>query len=158
MSLSYEQIDPEDLIDTNYSESYEIVDLPTSTDPIVTNLDINNNINIPGIKVDESDFDKLLCIGKGGFAKVFQVRKNSGKDIGTYYAMKVVKKRTVLKTQKDTIHQKTERHVLESARHPFLIEMKYAFQTNDRLYMILEFAPGGELYNLLEQNHVFTEQ
>ena len=161
-----------DIFDTDISESYEIIDLPASNDsirpdPIVNKkthhimsaLDENNNNLIQtGPKVTIDDFDKIICIGKGGFAKVFQVRKNKGSDVGTYYAMKVVKKLTALKTAKDTVHQKTERHVLESARHPFLIEMKYAFQTDDRLYMVLEFAQGGELYNLLETYHVFSEK
>lgn len=170
--------------DTSISESYEIIDLPatpgfTRTDPIknkhsfdttMDELDDNNNIQstISTISMTESmkerlrvtvdDFDKIVCIGKGGFAKVFQVRKNNGIDVGTYYAMKVVKKLTALKTPNDIIHQKTERQVLESARHPFLIEMKYAFQTVDRLYMVLEFAQGGELYNLLERHHTLSEK
>jgi len=172
--MSY-YIETDDILEYNNvsDDDYEIIDLPASTgsirtDPIVNSpkltiaqsMDTNNNY-LPEpykIKVSEADFDKVVCIGKGGFAKVFQVRKNSGKDIGTYYAMKVVKKLTALKTPKDTTHQKTERHVLESARHPFLIEMKYAFQTNDRLYMVLEFAQGGELYNLLERHHTLSEQ
>lgn len=109
-------------------------------------------------KVSRQDFDIIRVLGKGGFGKVMQVKKRCGKDKDKIYAMKVVNKVFILKSEKDTVHTKAERNILEVVRHPFIIEMKYAFQTDGKLYMILEFAQGGELFNLLEREHVFDDK
>jgi len=109
-------------------------------------------------KVDKHDFEVISVLGKGGFGKVLQVRKTGGKDKGEIYAMKIVKKVTILKSEKDITHTKAERNILQDVQHPFIVEMKYAFQTEGKLYMILEFAQGGELFNLLEQENIFDEE
>ena len=66
------------------------------------------------------------------------------------YAMKVLSKYTVEK-RKQVEHTKTERRILEMVKHPFLLDLNYAFQTDEKLYMITEFAPGGELFFHLKQ-------
>ena len=40
----------------------------------------------------------------------------------------------------------TERRILESMRHPFLVKMEYAFQSKSKLFFVLEYCPGGELF------------
>lgn len=47
--------------------------------------------------------------------------------------------------------------VLNSFQHPFIVDLHYAFQTDEKLYLILEFSSGGELFTLLEQEGVFLE-
>ena len=64
--------------------------------------------------------------------------------------MKVLSKYTVEK-RKQVEHTKTERRILEMVKHPFLLDLNYAFQTDEKLYMISEFAPGGELFFHLKQ-------
>ena len=59
--------------------------------------------------------------------------------------MKVIKKERV-KNPKQTLRTKTERYILEKIKHPFLMNLKYAYQTKDKLYMILDYCPGGELF------------
>ena len=71
-----------------------------------------------------------------------QVRKN---DSGEIFAMKVLKKKELLK-KKQVIHTKTERMVLSKLKHPFIVSLKYSFQTEAKLYMILDFFNGGELF------------
>ena len=67
-------------------------------------------------------------LGKGGYGKVFQVRKLSGEDKNKIYAMKVLKKATIVRNQKDTAHTKAERNILEDVKHPFIVDLIYAFQ------------------------------
>jgi hypothetical protein len=58
--------------------------------------------------------------------QVFLVRKVSGTQAGQYFAMKVLKKATIVQKQKDTEHIKTERSVLEEVRHPVCIHCALA--------------------------------
>lgn len=88
--------------------------------------------------MDISHFDIIKVLGTGAYGKVFLVRKKSGSDQGRLYAMKVLKKATVVQKRKTAEHTKTERQVLEAVRScPFLVRMYYAFQTDAKLYLIL---------------------
>ncbi|XP_075073348.1 ribosomal protein S6 kinase beta-2 isoform X2 [Mixophyes fleayi] len=58
---------------------------------------------------------------------------------------------------KDTEHATAERSVLESVRHPFIVDLVYAFQTHGKLYLILECLSGGELFLHLEREGIFME-
>ena len=55
-------------------------------------------------------------MGKGGYGKVFQVRKITGQDSGTIFAMKVLRKASIVRNQKDTAHTKAERNILEAVK------------------------------------------
>ena len=50
-----------------------------------------------------------------------------------------------MRNQKDTAHTKAERTILEEVKHPFIVDLIYAFQTPGKLYLILEYLSGGEL-------------
>lgn len=43
-------------------------------------------------------------------------------------------------------------------RHPFIIQLNYAFQTEKKLYFVLEYCPGGELFNLLAKRQRFSQE
>lgn len=89
----------------------------------------------------------------GNFAKVLQVKK---KDNGKIYAMKVLKKKKL--EQSDQLeHIKTERTVLQYVAHPFLVRLLYAFQDPEKLYMVMEFVNGGELFFHLKKERRFPE-
>lgn len=76
------------------------------------------------------------------YGKVFLVRKKGGVDNGRLYAMKVLKKATIVQKKKTTEHTKTERQVLEAVRQsPFLVTLHYAFQTDAKLHLILGKSP-----------------
>ena len=96
-------------------------------------------VNLSGPeKVSNSDFELLKVLGSGAYGKVFLVRKVSGSDAGKLYAMKVLKKATIVQKQKTLEHTKTERQVLESIRSsPFLVTLHYAFQTASKLHLVL---------------------
>ena len=115
-------------------------------------------LNAGGGKVSGRDFELLKVLGKGGYGKVFLARKSTGHDTGQIFAMKVLKKASIVRNAKDTAHTKAERSILEGIQHPFLVQLHYAFQTPGRLYLILEFLAGGELFMQLEREGVFMEE
>ncbi|CAD7083225.1 unnamed protein product [Hermetia illucens] len=109
-------------------------------------------------KVDMTHFDPLKVLGTGAYGKVYLVRKKGGSDHGKLYAMKVLKKATIVQKKKTAEHTRTERQVLEAIRQsPFLVGMHYAFQTETRLYLVLDYVSGGELFTHLYKNEHFTE-
>ncbi|CAH0555907.1 unnamed protein product [Brassicogethes aeneus] len=108
-------------------------------------------------KTGPQDFELRRVLGKGGYGKVFQVRKVTGKDTGKIFAMKVLRKASIVRNSKDTAHTKAERNILEEVKHPFIVDLIYAFQTGGKLYLILEYLSGGELFMHLEREGVFLE-
>ncbi|PVH86770.1 serine/threonine protein kinase-like protein [Cadophora sp. DSE1049] len=107
-------------------------------------------------KMTAADFDPLRCLGKGTFGTVLLVKQQT---TGRLYAQKQFKKAS-LTVHKRLIEQtKTERSILESVnRHPFVVKLFYAFQDHEKLYLILEYAQGGELFTHLAQERMFTEE
>ncbi|KAJ7990828.1 hypothetical protein DPEC_G00290970 [Dallia pectoralis] len=119
------------------------------------------NANLTGHveRVGMENFELLKVLGTGAYGKVFLVRKVSGHDAGKLYAMKVLKKATIIQKAKTTEHTRTERQVLEHIRQsPFLVTLHYAFQTDTKLHLILDYVNGGELFTHLVQRVRFTEQ
>ncbi|KAM3968551.1 ribosomal protein S6 kinase alpha-4 [Aphomia sociella] len=116
-------------------------------------------VNLNGAsKVDISHFDLLKVLGTGAYGKVFLVRKRCGVDEGKLYAMKVLKKASIVQKLKTAEHTRTERQVLEAVRAcPFLVTLHYAFQTDAKLHLILDYVAGGELFTHLYQREHFNE-
>lgn len=107
-------------------------------------------------KMCADDFDPLRCLGKGAFGTVHLVKQQA---TGRLYAQKQFKKAS-LTVHKRLIEQtRTERTILESVnRHPFVVKLFYAFQDHEKLYLILEYAQGGELFHHLAMERMFTEE
>lgn len=104
-------------------------------------------------KVTLENFEFLKVLGKGTFGKVILCRE---KTTGHLYAIKILKKEVII--QKDEVaHTLTENRVLRTTSHPFLISLKYSFQTADRLCFVMEYVNGGELFFHLSRERVFTE-
>jgi p70 ribosomal S6 kinase len=114
-------------------------------------------VNPQGERVSPHDFQLLKVLGKGGYGKVFQVRKVCGSHQGQIFAMKVLKKATIVRNAKDTAHTKAERNILECVKCPFIVDLIYAFQTGGKLYLILEYLSGGELFMQLEREGIFMD-
>jgi len=104
-------------------------------------------------KVTKDDFELLNVIGKGSFGKVMQVKK---KDDGKIYAMKVLRKEAII-ARKQVTHTRAEKSILQKIQHPFIVRLHYAFQTKDKLYMILDYINGGELFYHLKKEGRFPE-
>jgi len=105
-------------------------------------------------RIGVQDFDLLNVIGKGSFGKVLQVRK---KDTGRIFAMKVLNKKNILDNG-ELEHTKTEKNILQKLIHPFLVNLNYSFQTADKLYFIMDYINGGELFYHLQKEHKFTSE
>jgi serine/threonine protein kinase len=106
---------------------------------------ITNKSLTMGGGVDASQFDFLRILGIGGFGTVFLVQKRGGADDGRFYAMKVLKKASIIEEDVSQ-YIMTERRVLEVVRqHPFLTNLHYAFQTDSKLYLALDYICGGDL-------------
>jgi protein-serine/threonine kinase len=70
--------------------------------------------------------------------------------------MKVLKK-DVIREKNQVEHTKTERRVLERVKHPFVVGMKYAFSDKHKLYFVLDYCHGGELFFYLTNLRRFKE-
>uniref|UniRef100_A0A8C6M3W5 Ribosomal protein S6 kinase n=1 Tax=Nothobranchius furzeri TaxID=105023 RepID=A0A8C6M3W5_NOTFU len=116
-----------------------------------------DNVNQGAENIRPECFELLRVLGKGGYGKVFQVRKVVGAASGKIFAMKVLKKAMIVRNAKDTAHTKAERNILEEVKHPFIVDLIYAFQTGGKLYLILEYLSGGELFMQLEREGIFME-
>merc|ERR1719478_1046504 len=99
------------------------------------------------------DFILIKVIGKGSYGKVMLVRR---REDGPVYAMKMLRKENLVK-RNQVEHTKTERNVLEAVSHPFIVTLHYAFQTPKKLYFVLEYCPGGELFFHLSRAGRFSE-
>ncbi|CAO3581529.1 unnamed protein product [Absidia cylindrospora] len=105
-------------------------------------------------KVSLDDFEIIKLLGRGAYGKVMLCRHIESSQL---YAMKVLKKASLMVHTKSAEHTKAERQILEEVRNPFIVQLVYAFQTNDRLYLILEYAPGGELFTHMATEYMFSE-
>uniref|UniRef100_A0A672HKV4 Ribosomal protein S6 kinase beta-2 n=1 Tax=Salarias fasciatus TaxID=181472 RepID=A0A672HKV4_SALFA len=102
----------------------------------------SESVNRDSERVGPDCFELLTVLGKGAYGKVFQVRKVQGAQVGKIFAMKVLKKAKIVCNAKDTAHTRAEREILETVRHPFIVDLLYAFQTGGKLYLILECLSG----------------
>ena len=102
----------------------------------------------------EDDFEKIKVLGKGSYGKVFLVRQK-GRE-GDLFAMKVLKKDELIK-RKQVDHTKAERRILQRVKHPFVVGLYSAFQTAEKLFFVLHYCPGGELFFYLQNLGGFPE-
>ncbi|XP_004856984.1 ribosomal protein S6 kinase alpha-2 isoform X2 [Heterocephalus glaber] len=123
---------------------------------IVKEIDISHHVKEGFEKADPSQFELLKVLGQGSYGKVFLVRKVTGSDAGQLYAMKVLKKATL--KVRDRVRSKMERDILAEVNHPFIVKLHYAFQTEGKLYLILDFLRGGDLFTRLSKEVMFTEE
>eukprot|EP00029_Vermamoeba_vermiformis_P002869 TRINITY_DN13238_c0_g1_i1.p1 TRINITY_DN13238_c0_g1~~TRINITY_DN13238_c0_g1_i1.p1 ORF type:complete len:446 (-),score=139.44 TRINITY_DN13238_c0_g1_i1:132-1469(-) len=104
--------------------------------------------------VSIADFDFLTVIGQGSFGKVVQARHKS---TGNIYAMKILDKKNIV-DRGEIEHTKAEKNILQKVRHPFIMNLHYAFQTPDKLYLVLDFINGGELFYHLQNERKFSTE
>lgn len=97
------------------------------------------------------DFDLLKVIGKGSFGKVMQVRK---KDTQKIYALKAIRKSYIV-SKSEVTHTLAERTVLARVDCPFIVPLKFSFQSPEKLYLVLACINGGELFYHLQKEGRF---
>ncbi|KAJ9160491.1 hypothetical protein P3X46_025889 [Hevea brasiliensis] len=107
----------------------------------------------PCTAVGLEDFEVLRVVGRGAFAKVYQVRRIGTSEI---YAMKVMRKDKIME-KNHAEYMKSERDILTKVDHPFIVQLRYSFQTKYRLYLVLDFVNGGHLFYQLYRQGLFRE-
>uniref|UniRef100_A0A803TZS4 non-specific serine/threonine protein kinase n=1 Tax=Anolis carolinensis TaxID=28377 RepID=A0A803TZS4_ANOCA len=122
----------------------------------VEEIPITHHVKEGCEKADPAQFELLKVLGQGSFGKVFLVRKIIGPDAGQLYAMKVLKKASL--KVRDRVRTKMERDILVEVNHPFIVKLHYAFQTEGKLYLILDFLRGGDVFTRLSKEVMFTEE
>ncbi len=113
----------------------------------------NNKSSSSTVPIRLNDFNALSLIGTGAYGKVFLVnhrRKNK------VYAMKVLDKVSLIE-KKNVNYIHDERNILTKLDHPFVISLKYAFQTRDNLYLVMEYVGGGELFERIKKEGIVDE-
>ncbi|KAI8628344.1 Pkinase-domain-containing protein [Xylariaceae sp. FL1651] len=102
-------------------------------------------------KLKIEDFELLKVVGKGSFGKVMQVRK---KDTNRIYALKTIRKAHII-SRSEVAHTLAERSVLAQINNPFIVPLKFTFQSPEKLYFVLAFVNGGELFHHLQKEQRF---
>lgn len=140
---------------SKYSSSYEI--------------DINESFvssslqkeGLPEYKPKLDDFEPIKVLGQGSYGKVILVRE---KATGKLFAQKQLKKASLIINDTNEIHTKNyertlnEKTILEKVNHPNIVKLYYAFQDHNKVYLILEYLDGGELFHHLDQQKYMSEK
>lgn len=100
------------------------------------------------------DFDFLSTLGTGTFGRVRLVKFKRDPN-SEPMALKMLKKTEIIRL-KQIDHVKSEKKILESIHHPFIVELKGTFQTESHVFMLLDYACGGELFSLLRREGRFA--
>ncbi|CAG8501211.1 6054_t:CDS:2 [Diversispora eburnea] len=109
------------------------------------------------IKSTIDDYELIKVLGKGCMGKVFLSRE---KTTNKLYALKAISKEWVVFRQ-EIEHTKTERDILAAVAtitHPFIIRLRESFQDSNRLFLVLDYYPGGDIATQLAKWHKFDEE
>eukprot|EP00347_Sterkiella_histriomuscorum_P007156 403350050 len=115
--------------------------------------DAKQALNHYTTQINKDDFRILKVIGRGSFGKVYLVQKT---DTLKFYAMKTLKKE-ITQSQPQFQSTKAERQIMEKINHPFIVKLHYAFQTPKKLYFVMDFLNGGELFHHIKTEGRFSE-
>jgi serine/threonine protein kinase len=64
--------------------------------------------------------------------------------------MKVLDKQTIMR-QNILRYAMTERKILSTINHPFVVKLYYALQSSDKLYLLMQYCPGGDLLRYIKK-------
>lgn len=146
-----------------YSSSYEI----DINEPFVSSLNEQSpfveRVSLAKYQPRLSDFEPIKVLGKGSYGKVLLVKEIS---TGRLFAQKQLKKASLFINESPTseIHTANynrtinEKTILEKVCHPNIVKLFYAFQDHNKLYLILEYLDGGELFHHLAQERFMSEK
>ncbi|CCW67994.1 unnamed protein product [Phytomonas sp. Hart1] len=104
----------------------------------------------PSEHVTLDHFERITILGKGAYGSVCRVRRI---DTGEEYAMKIMNKELI-----DFKNVSLERFIMEQMDHPFVVKLRYAFQTDNYLYIVMDLLGGGELFYHLCNCGTFDEE
>jgi len=107
-----------------------------------------------GVNLGPQHFDVLKLIGEGAFGKVTLVRNRINDKV---YAMKSISKKLLIK-KNHISYMKSEREILTKVVHPFIVSLKFAFQSERRLFLVMDYLSGGELFFHLKRRGLIMEE
>lgn len=99
------------------------------------------------------DFDPIAIIGRGAFGEVRVCRYKETNEI---VAMKKMNKSEMI-YKNQVAHVRAEKEVLAAAANPWIVELKFSFQDDKYLYLVMEYLPGGDLMTLLMKKDILSE-
>lgn len=138
-------IDYSDLLDMHKEEDRNHRDLRRNSQPLL--VGVNQKVTI-------KDFDLLMMLGKGAHGKVLLgERKSNPSDL---YAIKILKKEHIVNA-KQLEHTIAEMKILSGLSHPFLVSLRHAFHTDSKIYFVMDFMKGGELFQHMKRVGRFGE-
>lgn len=97
-------------------------------------------------QVDQNSFSKIRLLGKGDVGKVYLVKE---KVLNRLYAMKVLSKKEMIERNKIK-RALAEQEILATSNHPFIVTLYHSFQSDDHLYLCMEYCMGGEFFRALQ--------
>jgi len=154
---SFSKMDPKFLIDTadfikqNLNEISANSEKDIKEEKKLRNTLFSRHKTVKSVELN--DFQIIKVLGRGTFGKVCLVQYKPTKE---YYAMKSLKKDVLL--DMDQVQSTIlEKKILQSLDHPFLVGMIFCFQTEERIYFIMPFIRGGELFQHLRTEKFFKE-
>ena len=104
--------------------------------------------------IHKNNFKFFNVIGKGGFGRVWKIQSKKTKQI---YALKEMSKLKIIdKKSEKSIN--SEREFLAKLNHPFIVNMHYAFQDKDNLYLVMDLLSGGDLRYHVTRYRKFSEE
>ena len=106
----------------------------------------NHSFNLRYTQTSPSpeDFNFLKMLAGGAFGQVFLAMKKKTKD---YFAIKVQKKSHLL-VKNNITRINSEHKILSKVANPFIVKLFYSFQSEDNLYLVMDYLPGNKLQNL----------
>lgn len=141
-----------------HEDWYKLRSREGRTETVTGEIHLRIAFNVAGKRTfGPDDFEILKLIGKGTFGQVFQVRK---KDTKRIYAMKVLSKKVIVQ-KKEIQHTIGERNILvrtATTDSPFIVGLKFSFQTAADLYLVTDYMSGGELFWHLQKEGRFVEE
>ena len=120
--------------------------------PLLDPSDISDSYS--NSKINEKDFTPIKLIGKGSYGNVFLVRFQKNNKL---YAMKVLSK-SLLRSQNQENNTKSERNLMVQINCPFIVNIKFAFQNESKLFLVQEFLQGGDLFFHIHSNPKFSNE
>ncbi|TID29570.1 hypothetical protein CANINC_001844 [Pichia inconspicua] len=107
-------------------------------------------------KLRIDDFKRLKVLGQGAYGKVLLVKNRKTSKL---FAQKELKKASVIVSRKNVERTISERTILSQiTSHPNIVKLFYALHDNSKLYLLMEYIPGGELFKYLVEEKFLNEK